>query len=213
MATLMPWFMSVIYDRFMKASEEACLTEWRGELLSGLAGDVIEIGAGTGANLRHYPKAVERLVVTEPDRYMIPKLRDRARRDRPKDLEILEAEADRLPFKDATFDAVISTLVLCSVPDLDRTLIEAKRVLKPGGRLVFLEHVAAEDRPDRYVWQRRIEPFWKPIAGNCHLTRKTGEAIRRAGFTMEREIKDSMRKSNPVTRATIRGAAIKPRED
>lgn len=206
----MPWLMSVIYDRFMKASEEACLTEWRGELLSDLAGEVLEIGAGTGANLRHYPKAVERVVATEPDRYMIPKLQDRARRDRPQDLEIVEALADRLPFADGSFDAVVSTLVLCSVPDLDRALIEARRVLKPGGRLIYLEHVAAEDRPDRYVWQRRIEPLWRRIAGNCHLTRRTGDAIRRAGFTVDREIKDSMRKSNPVTRATIRGVARKP---
>ena len=206
----MPWFMSVIYDRFMKASEEACLVEWRGELLRDVGGDVLEIGAGTGANLPHYGASVERLVATEPDRYMIPKLRERARRDRPGSLEIVESEADRLPFADATFDAVVSTLVLCSVPDLDRALTEAKRVLKPGGRFVFLEHVAAEDRPDRYVWQRRVEPLWKRVAGNCHLTRRTGDAIRRAGFTIDQEIKDSMRKANPITRATIRGVARKP---
>ncbi|MFO0586584.1 MAG: class I SAM-dependent methyltransferase [Polyangiaceae bacterium] len=206
----MPWFMSVIYDRFMKASEEACLVEWRGELLRDVGGDVLEIGAGTGANLPHYRASVERLVATEPDRYMIPKLRERARHDRPGSLEIVEAEADRLPFADASFDAVVSTLVLCSVPDLDRALGEAMRVLRPGGRFLYLEHVAAEDRPDRYVWQRRVEPLWKRIAGNCHLTRRTGDAIRRAGFAIDQEIKDSMRKSNPVTRATIRGVARKP---
>ena len=207
----MPWFMSVIYDRFMQASEEACLTEWRAELLRDLSGDVLEIGAGTGANLRHFPAAVRRLVATEPDSYMIPKLRARASLDRPSDLEILEAGSDKLPFEDETFDAVVSTLVLCSVEDLDRTLAEVKRVLKPGGALVYMEHVAADDRPDRLVWQRRVEPFWKRVAGNCHLTRRTGAAIVRAGFAIEHETKDSMRKANPLTRATLRGVARKPK--
>ncbi len=206
----MPWFMAFIYDRFMQASEEACLIEWRAALLRDLSGDVLEIGAGTGANLRHYPTSVGRLVAAEPDRYMIPKLRDRARTDRPEKLEIVEAGSDPLPFGDATFDAVVSTLVLCSVDDLDRTLAEVKRVLRPGGALIYMEHVAAEDRPDRLVWQRRVEPLWKRVAGNCHLTRRTGEAILRAGFAIEHEEKDSMRKANPLTRATLRGVARKP---
>ncbi len=214
---VMPWFMSVVYDRFMQGSEEACLTEWRGELLAGIAGDVLEVGAGTGANLRHYPEGVERLVATEPDPYMVAKLRRRAAgtrwgaagSDAAKGLEIVETEVERMPFADASFDAVVATLVLCSVGDLDRSIAEIRRVLKPGGALVYLEHVAAEDRPDRYVWQRRVEPVWKRIAGNCHLTRRTGAAIRSGGFEIEREIKDSMRKSNPITRATIRGVARK----
>ena len=237
----MPWFMSVIYDRFMKSSEEACLAEWRADLLGGLSGEVLEVGAGTGANLRHYPREVQRLVATEPDRYMIPKLRKRAEgtrwsaagadakgtrwsaagadakgtrwsapgADAEGELEIVETEVERMPFPDASFDAVVSTLVLCSVNDLDRSIAEIRRVLRPGGALVFLEHVAAEDRPDRYVWQRRVEPLWKRVAGNCHLTRRTGDAIRRGGFEMEREIKDSMRKANAITRATIRGVARK----
>ncbi len=203
----MPWFMSVVYDRFMQGSEEACLTEWRAELLAGIEGDVLEVGAGTGANLRHYSGDVGRLVATEPDPYMIAKLRKRSVQDRPKGLEIVETEVERMPFADASFDAVVATLVLCSVTDLDRSIAEIRRVLRPGGKLVYLEHVAAEDRPDRYVWQRRVEPFWKRVAGNCHLTRRTGAAIRSGGFEIEREVKDSMRKSNPITRATIRGIA------
>lgn len=209
--------MSVVYDRFMQGSEEACLTEWRGELLAGIAGDVLEVGAGTGANLRHYAADVRRLVATEPDPYMVAKLRRRAAgtrwgaagSDASKGLEIVETEVERMPFADASFDAVVATLVLCSVGDLERSIAEIRRVLKPGGALVYLEHVAAEDRPDRYVWQRRVEPVWKRIAGNCHLTRRTGAAIRSGGFEIEREIKDSMRKSNPITRATIRGIARK----
>jgi ubiquinone/menaquinone biosynthesis C-methylase UbiE len=205
----MPWFMSVIYDRFMKASEEACLAEWRGELFEGLSGDVLEIGAGTGASLRHYPAAVTRLVATEPDRYMIPKLRERARRDRPGRVEIVEAAATALPFADGSFDAVVSSLVLCSVDDLDRALAEVRRVLRPGGALAYMEHVAADERPARLAWQHRVEPFWKLVAGNCHLTRRTADAIRAAGFAIEREERDSMRKANPLTRATVRGIARK----
>lgn len=205
----MSWLMSVLYDPFMGNAERACLIEWRADLLSDLEGDVLEIGAGTGANLPHYPAGLGRLVLTEPDRHMLARLEQRARRE-GRGAELRMSPSDNLPFQDATFDAVVSTLVLCSVTDLAATLREARRVLRPGGRLVFLEHVAAEDRPDRLAWQRRVEPVWKRIAGNCHLTRRTGAAIRAAGFTMEREIKESMRKASPLARATIRGVARSP---
>jgi len=206
----MSWLMSAVYDRFMLAAEEACLVEWRGELLAGLAGEVLEIGAGTGANLPHYPAAVTRLVLTEPDRHMLARLRERATREARRGVELRGAPSDALAFPAASFDAVVSTLVLCSVTDLDSTLREVLRVLRPGGAFVFLEHVAAEDRPSRLLWQQRVEPFWKHIAGNCHLTRRTGAAIRRAGFEVERETRESMRKASPLSRATIRGVARKP---
>lgn len=206
----MSWLMSAVYDRFMLSAEEACLVEWRGELLAGLAGEVLEIGAGTGANLPHYPAAVSRLVLTEPDRHMLAKLERRAARAGRAGVELRGAPSDALPFPDAAFDAVVSTLVLCSVTDLERTLREVLRVLRPGGRFVFLEHVAAEDRPSRLVWQERVEPVWKHIAGNCHLTRRTGAAIRRAGFEIERETRESMRKASTLARQTIRGVARKP---
>jgi len=137
----------------------------------------------------------------------------RLRAHAPSHAELLSAPCESLPFPDATFDAVVSTLLLCSVPDPSRALSEVHRVLRPGGTLVFLEHVAATDAPGRLAWQRRIEPFWKRIAGNCHLTRHTGETIRAAGFLVEHETRESMRKAMPFLRPTVRGLARKPLTD
>ena len=171
-------FMAAIYDPFMSSVEEACLAAWRSELLAGLAGEVLEVGAGTGANLAHYPQAVTRLVLAEPDRHMHERLAAKVRAPGARRAELSSSPADALPFPDGAFDAVVCTLVLCSVPDPAAALREIHRVLRPGGRLVFMEHVAAADGTRRRVWQGRVEPFWKTIAGNCHLTRHTEEAIR-----------------------------------
>lgn len=202
--------MASVYDRFMRATERACLQDWRGELLGGVSGDVLEIGAGTGANLAHYPGGVTRLVLTDPDRFMIAKLEARVRQMGRRGVEVHVAPATALPFGDASFDAVVSTLVLCSVPDVEATLAEVRRVLRPGGAFVYLEHVAAEDAPSRLRWQRRIEPLWSRVAGNCHLTRQTGGAIRRAGFVIDHEARESMRRALPIVRPTVRGIARCP---
>lgn len=199
--------MAFAYDRFMRASERACLDAWRHELLAGLSGDVLEIGAGTGANLAHYPAAVTRLVLTELDPFMRAKLVARVREHARLGVEVRDASADALPFADRSFDAVVSTLVLCSVPDVDAALAEVRRVLRPGGAFVYLEHVAADANASRLAWQRRIEPVWMRVAGNCHLTRRTGEAIRRAGFAIDREERESMRRALPFVRPTVRGVA------
>lgn len=202
--------MAGMYDWAMRGTEEACLREWRMGLLGDLEGEVLEVGAGTGLNLPFYSAAVTRLVMSEPDLHMRQKLEEKvAVRDRA-GIEVLDATLEALPVPASSFDAVVGTLVLCSVPRLDGALAEIYRVLRPGGSFLFLEHVAAEDRPRRLRWQRRMEPVWKRFAGNCHLTRRTADAIVAAGFeirTMERE---SMRKSMPVVRPTIRGAAVKP---
>jgi len=201
--------IAAVYDRLTEASEEACLRHWRAELLRGLTGRVLEVGAGTGLNIPFYPPALTRLVLSEPDPHMRLKLSEKVRARHPDRWEVLDASLEGLPFPDGAFDAVVGTLVLCSVPRLDRALAEIHRVLGHRGRFVFLEHVAAEDRPRRLKWQHRVEPFWKRISGGCHLTRRTADAIVAAGFTIDGIRRDSMRKAWPLIRPTVRGVAIK----
>jgi ubiquinone/menaquinone biosynthesis C-methylase UbiE len=205
----MSWLMSALYDRFMRQSEAACLERWRAELLRDLAGSVLEIGAGTGATLAHYPGAVTRLVLCEPDRHMRRRLEAACAARRAGRAEIAECSATALPMPDGSFDAVVSSLVLCSVPDPAAALAEIRRVLKPGGRLVFLEHVAADGNPRRLKWQKRFEPVWKRLMDNCHLTRRTEAAITAAGFRIERIQRESIRKAMPLVRPSIRGTALK----
>jgi len=202
-------FIAAVYDRLTQASEVACLQQWRADLLRDLAGQVLEVGAGTGLNIPYYPRAVSRLVLSEPDPHMRRELARKARAQHWDHAEVLDASLEDLPLPDDAFDAVVGTLVLCSVPRLDHALAEIHRVLKPGGRFVFLEHVAAEDRPRRLKWQHRVEPFWKRLAGNCHLTRRTADAIRAAGFAIVAIKRESMRKAWPLVRPTIRGVACR----
>ncbi len=196
-------FLAAIYDPLMRKVEEACLREWRADLLRDLSGSVLEVGAGTGANLPHYSQNLERLVLCEPDAHMRKRLQARTR------WEVVDAAAESLPFPEGSFDAVVSTLVLCSVADPERALDEMRRVLRPGGRLVFLEHVAAEENSSRLKWQRRINPLWMRLMGNCHLERRTGEAIAERFETREMK-RESMRKAFALVRPTIRGVAIRP---
>ncbi len=206
----MSWLNAALYEFGMKAPEEACLRAWRAELLNELDGDVLEVGAGTGFNMPFYPDTIQRVVVTEPDPHMRNKLRRVLDPIHWPRFEVVAASLDGLPMPDASFDAVISTLVLCSVNDLHEALAEIRRVLKPGGRFVFLEHVAAEDGSRLHTWQRRIESAWKHVSGNCHLTRHTEEAIAETGFAIERIEREPIREAMPLARPSIRGVARKP---
>lgn len=201
--------MATIYDRFMRSAEEACLQGWRRELLSEANGEVLELGAGTGANLPFYTGSLSRLVLSEPDPHMRKRLERAVSNASLQGLDVSPASSGDLPFDDSSFDCVVSTLVLCSVESQDKTLAEALRVLKPGGKLIYLEHIAARDNPARLAWQKRAEPFWKVLAGNCHTARRTDLALNRAGFVVESETYESMRKSLPIYRPTIRGVARK----
>ncbi len=205
----MSWLMAKIYDRFMAPTEDACLRQWRSEVVAGASGRVLEIGAGTGANLEFYGERVERLTLVEPDPHMRAQLAGKVRRSGRTDVRISPLVAEALPADDASVDSVVSTLVLCSVDKPEVTLREMYRVLRPGGTLRFLEHVGAHDNPGRRKWQERIEPMWKVAADGCHLTRETADAIRHAGFEMSELTRESMQKAWPILRPTIRGVAVK----
>jgi ubiquinone/menaquinone biosynthesis C-methylase UbiE len=207
----MSWLMAALYDRACTQAERAGLSDWRAELMAGLAGSVLEVGAGTGLNLPHYPGAVTRLVLSEPDRHMQRQLERKFAGGFAQRGEIVAASLDHLPMGDSSFDAVVATLVLCSVANPVRALSEIRRVLRPGGRFVFLEHVAADPQhaATRYKWQGRIEPLWKHLAGNCHLRRETGRAIEDAGFGIEWIKRAGLPKAPFWVRPSIRGVARK----
>ena len=204
----MSWVSSKIYDRVMADTEEAALGEWRRELLSQAGGKVLEVGAGTGVNLPLYPSEVARLVITEPDRHMRARLQEKGAL--PARAELLADAVGELRMKDESIDTVVCTLVLCSVADPPAALRDLFRVLRPGGKLLFIEHVAADSNPGRLAWQRRIEPVWKRVAGNCHLTRNTTAEIERAGFELASVRRESLRKALPWVRPSVRGVAVKP---
>ena len=206
----MSFITAFFYDRFMAKTEAACLQQWRQELLQQLSGDVLEIGAGTGANISLYPAQVTRLLLTEPDKHMRRQLEGKLVERDPDKLGVSAGTAENIAAADESFDYVVTSLVCCSVTDLNAGLREIKRVLKPGGGLVFLEHVAAAQGTSRRRWQNRINPIWKTFMGNCHLNRETEQAIVSQGFEIVQIERESMRKAPSIVRPTIRGIAIKP---
>lgn len=203
------WLMSLFYDRVMAQAEVVCLGEWRRRLLSGVSGRVLEIGPGTGANLPHYPPAVREVLLVEPDPHMRGRLEARLVGSGLPG-RVLAAPAERLPVEDESVDAVVSTLVFCSVSDPSRTAAEIWRVLRPGGTLFFLEHIAAEAGSSHLRWQQRVEPIWRRFTANCHLTRQTETVLDAAGFELHDVVHESIRRVLPVVRPSIRGHARKP---
>jgi ubiquinone/menaquinone biosynthesis C-methylase UbiE len=199
---------AAFYD-FMGSRVERELGPKRARVLAHARGRVLEIGGGTGFNLAHYPLAVDEVVFTEPS----PAMRERAgrrARELGRPVQVTEASAERLPFGDGEFDTVVSTLVLCTVGDQERALAEIRRVLKPGGSLLFLEHVRSDD-PRRARWQDRLERPWGVMAMGCHPNRPTLERIEAAGFAVEELERGELPKSAPIVRPMISGVAISRR--
>src|ERR1700716_2711482 len=198
---------AALYDRMVAANERAGLDDRRAELLAGASGATLELGAGTGLNLRHYPAAVTDLVLTEPARHMARRLRARVAKA-GRQAEVVDAPAERLPFEDARFDTAVVTLVLCTVRDPARALDEIARVLKPGGRLLFLEHVRTHDaRLAR--WQDRLERPWGWVAGGCHPNRDTVAALNASPLNVESVQRGEMPKTPPLVKPLIAGAAVR----
>ncbi len=194
-----------IYDHCMARTEKDGLGEHRQALLSEADGDVLEIGAGTGANLGYYRQGVRTLTLTEPEKPMTRRLEKRIAEQRP-DAKLLRAPAEDLPFNDNSFDTVVSTLVLCTVDDQPRALREMRRVLRPGGRLLFIEHVRSEDEKVARL-QDRMFPINVRIGHGCHCNRQTLNGIREAGFEVSELSRDSLKHAPPWIRPLIVGAA------
>ena len=205
--TVRSYFMARFYDASMKKMEAACLSRWRSELLSDISGDVLEIGSGTGANLPYYPESIHRLVLSEPDPHMLVLLRQRIQNTPDNKFTAVHSSAYGLNFPDRSFDAVVSTLVLCSVVSPEASLSGIKRVLKPGGRLYFIEHVLAKESPRLIRWQKLLQPLWIYMCGNCHTARDTERHISDAGFRFETIEKLSASGAPAIVSPTIKGIA------
>ncbi len=172
------------YARISPAMDKGGMAAHRRQILHGLTGPVIEIGAGNGLNFAHYPAGVTRVLAIEPD----PHLREIARRNAtkaPVPVEVRDGVAEELPVEDAAFHAAVAALVLCSVADQHTALREIHRVLRPGGKLRFLEHVRASTPALRGVQRLLDATIWPALAGGCHTGRDTAIAIEEAGFAVD----------------------------
>ena len=172
-----------LYQKISAESERRGTAEHRDRTLAGLTGRVIEVGAGNGMNFTHYPTTVTEVVAVEPED-TLRGLAERAASTARVPITVVAGHGDALPFENATFDAAVASLVLCSVPKPEHFLAELRRVLKPGGKLRFFEHVRSAN-PVIGVFQDAITPLWSAIGGGCHPNRNTRAAIEAAGFETE----------------------------
>jgi len=198
-------FFAAFYNRSMARTERTVLSKIRKELLSEIPSDVervIEIGAGTGVNLQHYPETVTQVELVEPDQHMAKRISPRSGHHD----NVHVAPAESLPFPDNSCKVLIATLVLCTVDNPAKTLAEANRVLEPGGLLLFHEHVRSPQEKTA-KWQQRVEPFWSRVAAGCCLTRDTASTIADAGFSITR-LEAKRIPGPPILRDWITGSAV-----
>jgi ubiquinone/menaquinone biosynthesis C-methylase UbiE len=200
---------AALYERFLSASEEAGLSERRSELLANANGRVLEIGAGTGLNLGRYPESVEELVLTEPEEPMARRLEKKLDGLGPLRgrASVIRAPAEALPFEDDSFDTAVSTLVLCTVEDPVDALSEIARVLKPGGQLLFLEHVRSEE-PRLGRWQDTLQPLWKRFGHGCVCNRRTSQLLEASRLRVDEIDHGDFPKAPPLVRPLIVGRAV-----
>lgn len=187
------------YDPITARWEKHGLADERRSLLGHARGRVLEVGAGTGSNVRHYPPDID-VTYTEPDPNM-------ARRLRAQGVRVVEATVEALPFDDGSFDTVVSTLVLCTVPDVPTALAEIRRVLAPGGRLLFLEHVRGERGTPLERWQDRVNRPWRAVACGCNCNRDLVASIEAHGFALHDVRIGNERFMPPHLRRLARGTA------
>jgi ubiquinone/menaquinone biosynthesis C-methylase UbiE len=198
---------AAFYDPLSKRWEEKHGAEIKRRLLAGARGRALEIGVGTGLSFPHYPE-VDELVGVDPSEPMLRRARRRAA-ELGRAVTLVAAPAEALPFEEESFDTVVSLAVLCTVDDPARVLREIRRVLRPGGRFVFLEHVRSSD-PKLARWQDRLERPWGWIAGGCHPNRRTLEAIEAAGFDVMELEREDLPDIPRLVRSNVMGVARGP---
>jgi ubiquinone/menaquinone biosynthesis C-methylase UbiE len=198
---------AAMYDRMVGKTERAGLGEHRQALLAQASGDVLEIGGGTGANLEYYGQGVRTLTLVEPEKPMLVRLQRHIEQRAPQ-AKALRAPAEDLPFNDASFDVAVSTLVLCTVDDVPRALRELHRVLRPGGKLLFIEHVRSDD-PTLARRQDRMLPINVRVAHGCHPNRRTLDSVRDAGFEVTSLEHDTLKHAPKFIQPLIVGVATR----
>jgi SAM-dependent methyltransferase len=196
---------AALYGPVLWAGEAAGMSAHRRELLTLARGRTLELGSGTGLNVPHYPHDLDELILTEPAAPMRTRLEDAVRRSDAV-ATVLDAPAERLPIADGSIDTVVSTLVLCTVDEPDVVLAEIKRVLRPGGHLLFLEHVRS-DSARLARWQDRLETPWRRFAVGCRCNRATLASIETAGFSVQTRSEATWRAMPPIVRPIVMGTA------
>ncbi len=212
-----PWglnerLFALYYPPLLELAERAGQRETRHELIGQASGRTLELGAGSGINLPHYTAAVSELVVTEPSPHMLAHIhRALGEASLPvAAVEVREASAESLPFPDASFDTVVATFILCTTPDPAKVLAEIARVLRPGGRYVFLEHVHAGEGTLLGRVQDIVELPHRYIAAGCHPNRRTEQLLRGSPLEVAELIHGRQPRAPLTVRPTIRGVAVLP---
>jgi ubiquinone/menaquinone biosynthesis C-methylase UbiE len=206
---LYPRLFAAIYNPVLASGELAGMRRMRHDLVSQAHGAVLEIGAGTGLNLRHYSDAVKELTLTEPEDAMFAKVR-RAAAGHRLEPRVVQAPAEHLPVEDNSVDFVVSTLVLCTVANPTATLTEIRRVLRPGGKLLLIEHVQAADGRALRAAQNRLHRPWKAFACGCNCNLDTDSLLAAAGFNTAPLRGGKWKLMPPLVRPLILGA-VTPR--
>jgi ubiquinone/menaquinone biosynthesis C-methylase UbiE len=197
---------AALYDRMMRRGEERSMGRRRRELAANARGRTLEIGAGTGANIPHYPSGVEELILAEPFEPMRRRL-ERKLRESGRPASTLDASAEAIPLEDESLDTVVSTLVLCTVDFPQLALAEVARVLRPDGQLLFIEHVRSHS-PRMARWQDRLETPWRHFGAGCRCNRDTIASIAAAGFSTEHE-EEQWQGVPPIVAPLAIGRAVK----
>jgi ubiquinone/menaquinone biosynthesis C-methylase UbiE len=173
---IVPWLTHL-------SMQQAQLVPYRKRVVSRATGQVLEIGIGSGLNLPFYSQNAEQVIGIDPSPKLL-EMADEAARHSPLPVELIEGSAEAIPIGNTSIDTVVTTWTMCSIPNLDQALEEVRRVLRPGGRLLFVEHGLAPEPRVRW-WQDHLTPGWKHLSGGCHLNRAIGEVIKRCGFSIE----------------------------